>query len=154
MDALLTMIVVWLTANFDLPAAATRPKIEYRTAIEIALIRYEANTPEKRRALIASYENAPQNNRREVVAIYDLMSRTIFLPHGWTGTTPAELSVLVHEMVHHMQKTAGFSYECPAAREKLAYDAQEKWLGLFGHSLAIDFEIDPFTLLVSTSCIH
>ena len=35
-----------------------------------------------------------------VHAIYDDGSRTIYLPEDWTGATPAEVSLLVHEMVH------------------------------------------------------
>ncbi len=46
------------------------------------------------------------------------------------------------------------TYECPAAREKLAYDAQEKWLGLFGRSLSQDFDVDPITLELTTACMH
>ena len=61
---------------------------------------------------------------------------------------------LLHELVHHIQTTAHLKYECPAAREKLAYAAQEKWLGLFNLSLASEFNIDPFTLKVATECAY
>ena len=54
---------------------------------------------------------------REVVAVYHDATRTIFLSDAWTGASPADLSVLVHEMVHHLQNLAGLRYECPAARE-------------------------------------
>jgi len=69
-----------------------------------------------------------------------------------TGRTPAELSVLVHEMVHHLQNQAGTTYECPAERERLAYEVQDKWLGLFGRNLEGEFEINGLALLISTSC--
>ena len=69
-----------------------------------------------------------------------------------SGKAAADLSVLVHEMVHHLQNIGGIRYECPAAREQLAYLAQDKWLGLFGQDLEHAFEIDKFTLKVSTSC--
>jgi hypothetical protein len=36
--------------------------------------------------------------------------------------------------------------------KKLAYMAQERWLNLFGHSLAQDFDLDAFSLLVKTKC--
>ena len=45
-------------------------------------------------------------------------------------------------------------YECPQASEELAYEVQQKWLGLFGRSLESEFEIDPFTLLVSVRCAY
>jgi hypothetical protein len=62
--------------------------------------------------------------------------------------------VLVHEMVHHVQNVGGLKYACPQEREKLAYTAQERWLGLFGRNLEADFEIDAFSLLVKTRCLH
>ena len=37
------------------------------------------------------------------MAIYDDATQTIYLPEGWQGVKPAKLSILVHEMVHHMQ---------------------------------------------------
>jgi hypothetical protein len=55
-------------------------------------------------------------------------------------------------MVHHLQNRGSLKFECPRGREKLAYQAQEQWLQLFGHDLARDFEIDPFTRLVISSC--
>jgi len=55
-------------------------------------------------------------------------------------------------MVHHLQKKNQLKYECPGAREELAYKVQEKWLSLFGRDLAAEFQIDPFTLKVSTAC--
>jgi hypothetical protein len=147
MDALLTAMVLWLSLNFGLPATYGHPKIEMVPTTELVFLRYHTLTSEKRREISAS-----PGVSREVVAIYDDSKKTIFLSDGWTGRTPAELSVLVHELVHHLQKNAGFKYECPAAREKLAYDAQEKWLSLYGLSLMSEFEMDSFTLMVKTTC--
>jgi hypothetical protein len=76
------------------------------------------------------------------------------LPEGWTGESPAELSILVHELVHHIQHVGRLTYACRAEREKIAYAAQNRWLQLFDRDLASEFGIDPFTLLVNTSCIH
>src|SRR6266404_416977 len=70
-----------------------------------------------------------------------------------TGTTPAEQSVLVHEMVHHLQNLGKVKFECPMAREKLAYMAQDQWLKRFGKDLETEFEVDMFTVLVSSSCM-
>ena len=92
------------------------------------------------------------HGRREVVSVYDTLQGVILLPDGWTGRTPAGLSVLVHEMVHHLQTVAELRYACPAEREKLAYEAQERWLEQFHTSLEREFGIDKLTLLVSTNC--
>jgi hypothetical protein len=151
---LLTAIVPWLAANFALPPSYQHPNIMLIPATEIVFMRYRAFSVEKQRQVLnAIYGNgASPGNGRRPVALYDDVSRTIFLPDGWTGRTQAELSVLVHEMVHHLQKEARLTYPCPGASEKLAYEAQQKWLGLFGLDLASEFEIDPFTLLATTAC--
>jgi hypothetical protein len=94
------------------------------------------------------------NDPLTVVALYDASFRIIHLPDGWTGTTGPELSVLVHELVHHLQEIAGMTFECPEAREKQAYEAQARWLGLFQNDLQIAFGIDPFTMLVRTTCTY
>jgi len=49
-------------------------------------------------------------------------------------------------------RQAGTPYECPAEREKLAYEAQDRWLRLFGRNLEAEFEVNGLALLVSTSC--
>ena len=152
MDALLSAIVVWLSFNFGLPATYDHPKIEFVRPIEIAFFRYQAFTTEAQRQVVANANVYSPTGRREVVSVYDDRRNIILLPEGWTGRSPAELSVLVHEMVHHLQTKAGEKYGCSAEREKLAYEAQEKWLGLFGLSLQSVFEIDAFTLKVSTIC--
>jgi Domain of unknown function (DUF6647) len=95
---------------------------------------------------------APPPDQREAVAIYDHQTMSIVLPDGWSGRSPAELSVLVHEMVTHLQNLGGLKFACPHEREKLAYLAQERWLNLFERDLLRDFEIDSFTLLVTTAC--
>jgi hypothetical protein len=88
----------------------------------------------------------------EVVAVYDDSSSTIYLARGWTGDTPAGLSVIVHEMVHHLQHEAGSKHACREERERDALAAQQRWLAEFGTNLETEFGIDPFTLLVRTNC--
>jgi hypothetical protein len=150
MNALLTAIVLWLSANFDLPAIHDHPHVEFALPATITSLRYKD--------LLGGQPRGPaeakEAGQREVVAVYDDATTTIYLPKGWTGDTPAELSVLVHEMVHHLQNHGKRKFECPREREKLAYEAQERWLNLFGRDLSRDFEIDPFTRLLMTTCYY
>src|SRR5262245_41895380 len=151
MQALLTVIVIWLSANFDLPTIHEHPRVEFLPASKIATLRHTARPSSGQ----LDETGAPtQAGQRATMAVYDDATKTISLPEDWTGSTPAEVSILVHEMVHHLQNLGKQRFECPQERERLAYAAQEKWLGLFGHDLMSDFEIDPFTLLVSTRCIY
>jgi len=153
-QALLSEIVTWLSTNDDLPAIHDHPRIEFASQRKLAAMRYKNMLPEQWHEdseRDPAMQAVPAHN---VVAIYNDRVRTIFLPDAWTGATPAELSVLVHEMVHHLQNLAGLTYECPAAREKPAYLAQDQWLKLHGLDLETEFEIDRFTLMVSSACLR
>ena len=151
MTPLLTAIMLWLSLNYELPATYDHPRIEQVPTAEITYMRYRAFTPERRREVAAALAQN-DGKSRAAVALYDDEKRTIYLSDSWTGNTPADLSVLVHEMVHHLQFTGKLRFECPAQREAMAYKAQQQWLGLFGKSLASEFDLDPFTLKISTAC--
>jgi hypothetical protein len=151
-SALLTAIVLWISGGFGIPANYEHPNIQLVPAREITFLRYRAFTAAQQRYILRQQDSQPASDRREAVAIYDDKSETIFLPDTWKGDTAADLSVLVHEMVHHLQNKNQIRYACPGAREELAYAAQDKWLSLFGRSLESEFQIDGFTLKVSTAC--
>jgi hypothetical protein len=136
---LLDTIVLWLSANFDLPASKQPPRLATLPEADLITMRYG---PEA--------QVAPG----QVVAVYDDADGTIYLSEKWTGRSPAEISVLVHEVVHHLQSSADQRFACPAERERLAYHAQGEWLALFGETLVTAFDIDAATLLVSTVCFH
>jgi len=147
--ALLRAIVTWLASEFQLNGQTTSPTIRFESSARITNFRHTGLLSDDARvtALVPT-------GQREVVAAYDPLSRTILLPERWSGATPTELSMLVHEMVHHLQNVASAKFECPQASEELAYAAQERWLKLFGRNLESDFGIDGLTLLVSTKCMY
>lgn len=149
LTALAAEIAAWLSVNFELPAVDKPPHIEFASPVRINALRY--------RGLIngqVSQDLASRNSAGQTVAIYVDKTFTIYLPSGWTGTTPAETSMLVHEMVHHIQNVARIRHDCPQARERLAYAAQERWLRRFNLSLESEFEVDPFTVLARTLCLQ
>lgn len=155
MQALLTVIVTWLSINFGLPAIYEHPNVEFASAGEMMAIRHaRAVSRQPGGASPQAGLPAPEASGHDMQAIYDDQSRTVYLLEGWTGTSPAEVSVLVHEMVHHLQNVAGLRYNCAEDREKPAYRAQARWLELFGKSLAKEFQLDPMTILVRTNCMH
>jgi len=149
-NPLLAAIETWLSTQFNLPAIEHHPRIEIVPSEKIVTLRYHGLSN-------GQSENAPNgqwavSSNSDTVAIYIDSTQTIYLAQGWTGSTAADLSILVHEMVHHLQNLAGLKYECPQEREKLAYMIQDRWLNLFGHDLARDFDLDGFSLLVKTRC--
>ncbi len=153
LEALLTAIVVWLSVNFSLPANFDHPQIKLVPATEMANLRYNVLFPPQQRKAANDDDRAAQMKKlRPIVAVYDNRNKIIFIQNNWTGRTPADLSIIVHEMVHHLQHAAGLKYDCPSGREKLAYQAQDKWLAQFGRSLESEFKIDRLTMMVTTSC--
>jgi hypothetical protein len=136
----LNAIAAWLASEFARPAMDDAPAVEFAAPRRMIEVRLGGGS---------SASVTP-----DLVAAYDDRTRTIYLPQGWTGGSAAELSVLVHEMVHHLQNSAGASFECAEAREKPAYEAQARWLAAFGSGLGAEFGIDPLTLLVRTSCLR
>ena len=145
MEALVTAIVLWLSINFQLPANLNHPAIKFVSAAEMI-------APLKKNKLRTGDVSASEISS-DIVSLYSNESKTIFLLDGWTGKTPAELSILVHEMVHHLQNVGELKFACPEEREELAYKAQDSWLHLFGRDLESEFQIDPFTILVKSKCL-
>jgi len=141
---LVAAIATWLSVEFSLRPVESRPVIKLVPAEEILALRYNS--------VLASGRSVEDQN--DTLALYHDPTQTIYLAQDWTGSTPAEQSILVHEMVHHFQKMLGIKYECGQEREQLAYRAQDRWLGLFGHDLATDFDLDGFSLLVKTKCFY
>jgi hypothetical protein len=150
--ALLKAIAAWLSSEFDLPSIDEPPAIAFASERRMVGLRYR-DVPSDRWNGGSDHAYLDiTGERSNVVAVYDDEARTIYLPEGWSGKAPGELSVLVHEMVHHIQNVAGLRFACPEEREKTAFEAQERWLGRFGSDLMTEFGLDPFTLLVRTNC--
>jgi hypothetical protein len=155
MQSLLTVLVTWLSVNFGLPAIEEHPRIELVPPARMAEVRYSRlAAAHADRVPAEAGKSAPPEPGHDVFAIYDDASRTIYLPQHWTGKTPAEVSLLVHELVHHLQNVSGAKFDCAGEREKVAYRAQLRWLELFEKTLAEEFDLDPMTLLVRTNCTH
>lgn len=137
----------WLVDQHGLPRPPSRPKVMLVPPLQIVALRRLGILSDRAQDLA----RIPPG-QREVLAAYDPATRTIYLRDGWSGATPVERSILLHELVHHLQASAGLRYACTQESEELAFAAQERWLGQFGRSLHADFGIDPFTRLVATQC--
>ena len=146
---LLPKIAAWISHSFDLPPIDRLPRVQFVPSAQVTALRYRLPRPSGQANEQAGLDPGAG---RAVVAVYD--NDTIYLSDGWRGGSPADQSVLIHEMVHHLQHRAQLKYGCPQEREKLAYQVQERWLTRFGASLQSEFEIDPMTLLLHSACLH
>lgn len=128
----------WTAAASGLPKPAALPVVMRVSRSEMAALRYGS------RVGVAGLAR--------VVALYDRRGGRILLAEDWTGATPEEVSVLVHELVHHLEAAAGIVPACPAAGEARAYATQAAWLAGFGRDLRQGFGLDPLTLRLVTAC--
>ena len=88
MQETLTVIMTWLTLNMGLAATDVPAGIEIVPKAQVSRI---------------AAAGASVVTDEDVEAVYDDRTRTIYLAEGWTGATPRETSILVHEAVHHLQ---------------------------------------------------
>jgi Domain of unknown function (DUF6647) len=147
---LLVRIGAWLATNFKLPATAQMPKLRFVPQGKLVEIRH--------RGAPASHSSVRRSGAgvgtHAIVALYDASGPTIYLTEQWRSDSPADISILVHEMVHHLQHIGRLPYNCPEARERLAYAAQDRWLAQHGLALDQEFGVDGFTVLARSACSH
>ena len=142
MKDLLTSLMLWVAANSPLAVPETVPRVVQVDPVELAcILEYVVPCDESR--LDPSWTwyvyYAPKNLMEDArIAI----SEDVDLG-GVDGH-----SVLLHELVHHMQVTAGQDYNI----ECQAYQLEQKWLIERGTSLQEVFKIDAMSVLFKTSC--
>jgi len=144
---LVTALVTWISDNFDIPANYNHPRTAPMSSFGMTNLVYQRIPTDQQQAMSI-------DQMRKVISLYSVEKKTIYMQPEWTGRTPAELSMLVHEMVHHLQTLNHSSFPCPAAEEKLPYEAQEKWLNMFGRSLSSEFGLDRTTIVLTTACME
>lgn len=80
-------------------------------------------------------------------------ARAMYIPgmvildnESWEAEDPVQLSLLVHELVHHAQLFSKRKYACADAKEYEAYIIQNKWLEAHGeHPFASQAWIDEMS---------
>jgi hypothetical protein len=137
-EALAETAADWAARALDVPPPAAPPEIRFASRREMARMRFG---PEFR-----------EDQAENVIALYNTEQRVMWLPDGWTGDDPAEMSILVHEMVHHIQQVSAVDFPCLAAREKDAYAVQARWLDEHGLDLFETFELNDLALHFLTTC--
>ena len=144
-DDLVTALVTWISGNFEIPVDYHHPRIVPMSSFAVTYLLQQLNPTDQRKAVNI-------DEMRKLMSFYSTERKAIYLPRGWTGETPAQLSILVHELVHHLQNLSHATFACPAAEDELPYEAQEKWLNIFGRSLSSEFGLERTSVLLATKC--
>lgn len=112
MDTLIITLIAWIAAHSNL-AVADRPHIEMVPRQTMSSLYFGA---------------ASTKNFYDLEAFYLPAKATVYLPESWRPAGLRDKSILVHELVHHLQAINNVRVSCPAALEREAYDLQFKWL--------------------------
>jgi len=138
-NALMLAMMSWIASVSDLSEPAGAPEVRRLPAAEIA---ERARPPDARQ---------PHAGER-YVALYRSETDTILVQRDWSRERLRDRSILLHELVHHMQDAAGRSYACPGVREREAYGLQRRWLERRGGSLRETLGINALHLVLVTRC--
>jgi hypothetical protein len=111
--ALVGDLIAWIEAATDYDVSRTR--------IDPPRVRF-AETGEE-----ITYEGASLVIQRDIRALYDLQTRTIYLIRPWNERDTMNVSSLLHELVHDVQ-FQNRHWLCSSATEKQAYELQARWL--------------------------
>lgn len=139
MQALILAAMTWIASETGLPVPDSPPGVTFVSAREMATRAH----PEGR------YDPTVAGR---YLALYHPESRTILLRDDWKRHDLRDRSILVHELVHHMQAAAGRRYACRGARERVAYETQARWLEQRGAHLFRVLGLNRLFYYLITTC--
>jgi hypothetical protein len=137
MNPLIAMLIAWIAAHSTM-AAAGPPDIHFvpKPAMNALYFRDQG----KREAF-------------QVEGFYLPDKSTVYLPDSWRLTDLRDQSILLHELVHHLQAVNKVHMSCPQALERQAYQLQLEWLRDNGIEHPYDFAgLDVLAVIIATAC--
>ena len=130
MSALVDTLDDWLDVNSDWQRRKTSPRIRVVSEWVAA----------ERQGTTSSFQ------RGRLRGLYDPKRLEILLVQPWNARSAQDVSVLLHELVHHRQST--HHWYCPAAQELPAYRLQDAWLAERG----LDAEVNWVAVVLDAGC--
>jgi hypothetical protein len=144
MESLVLAMMTWISAASGMPVPDRPPEIRH--------------LPPHRLALLANPNAGGDHPAYDPVqtsgylALYHADSRTVLLRDDWQADELRDRSILLHELVHHMQAHADRSYLCNGAMEREAYGLQAEWLEERGGDLFDTLGMNGLGLYAATRC--
>jgi hypothetical protein len=139
MESFVLGLMVWISSVSGLPLSDDTPEITRVDPAEMARL---AKGPGV----------AAPDVKSGYLALYHADSRTVMLRRDWDMRDLRDRSILVHELVHHLQAEAGRDYVCKGAMEREAYDIQADWLEARGADLLEVMNMNGLFLYAVTRC--
>lgn len=146
MNALITALMVWAASATGLPMPKEMPVIRMMPAETICKMFYN------NAAVDCSKDDLDNLN---IIAV-TLPGGVVYLRDTWKPNSLYDISALLHELVHvHQDETFGIvNGPCEmAARERVAYDTQIKFLKAAGIEDPLDFMgLNGLAYIMLTTC--
>ena len=153
----ITAFMLWISSETVWPIPE-HPNIIYLTEHEIRAYAYgcdEDPIPKLTKELCDAREFWDLDNKGPL-ALYNHDEQVIVLNKKFDINTIHDQSVLMHELVHHMQNHIGVNLKtvgCKGELEKEAYELQDRWLKEKYDANVYDvIGINELFLMVLTSC--
>ena len=153
----ITAFMLWISSETGWPIPE-HPNIIYLTEHEIRAYAYgcdEDPVPKLTKELCDAREFWDLDNKGPL-ALYNHEKQVIVLNKKFDISTIHDQSVLMHELVHHMQNHIGVNLEtvaCKGELEKEAYELQNQWLKEKYNTNVFDvIGINELFLMILTSC--
>ena len=155
MDTLIVALIAWIVARTEL-VAPNPPRIVFVPKHQInELYRGVTNGEREPQTIFSNFRGARNpSDAVGVQALYVRADATIYLQQNWRPVGLRNQSILLHELVHHVQRFNHVKGPCPASLERRAYDLQAAWLREQG--VADPYELmgpDQFTVAILTACM-
>ena len=147
-NTVLAVLMLWISQSMGVVMPTEFPVLEYATSQEMTCL-MAGQDPEDCDIVLAVDEP-------RILALYNPASRVLTLEKGRDYTTPASISIIVHELTHHIQTVYRLSYSCLEKLEQVAYDMQIKWLEARGFDayalLEKDLKLNRMAIFFITVC--
>ncbi len=133
------LLSTFLSMAIAIPALAAQ--VPDGTKLDPAFVRGLMNWVEQKTGVRAPNHPAVIASREKFALVMKMNgvryadARAIYIPgmvildnEAWAADEPKQVSLLLHELVHHVQLFAKRKYPCAEAKEYEAYTLQNQWL--------------------------
>ena len=148
LKSLLIIFNIFITTHSDLPTVDTYPKIVYKSEQEIYWMYQECDEENK----WVDKKCTKKEGDVGAAGLYDHETETIYLNKTYLDkkSTIVQNSIILHELVHHIQYEAGILKDeriCYGNKEMEAYRLQKLYLEQNGKDFFKEMEMNELFLL-------
>ena len=148
---ILVSMMIWISSITGLPIPDSLPTITYTDGYTMKRLLFGCDIDPKQYPEICK-NNEPTNEK--TIGLYDHHKKVIHLNPYMNKYDPiVQNSVIVHELVHHMQFAANVPHRCFGELEKVAYETQDAYLIENGKKdIVTELDLSPLYLMMIYSC--